>query len=251
MKAQQQLVDTIANNIANVNTTGFKKNLLNFRSMLYKTVRAPGTPTAAQQISPTGLQYGSGVEISSSLKVAAQGELEPTQNPLDLAIQGEGYFKINRGDGTFFFTRDGSFRRDGQGDLVTVDGFRVEPSINIPQDALDVSVAGDGSVFVSLPGQAQPSQIGQLLVSRFTNPAGLNAEGANMYSETVSSGPPTDQVPGQTGSGFVRQNFLERSNVAAVDELIALIQAQRNYEVNSRTIRVSDEMMQEVGNLVR
>jgi len=250
MMAQQTQVDTIANNIANVNTASFKKNRVNFRSLLYTTLREPGATTIANQQVPTGLQIGTGTEVSSSIKLFLQGDLEQTGNPLDLSVQGEGFFRINLGNGEFRYTRDGSFRKDGNGSFVTVDGFRVEPAITIPTDATEIVVGQDGTVQARLGGQDTLQTIGQIRLTRFANPAGLRAEGANFFRETASSGPPEEQTPGQNGSGFLRQGFLERSNVAVVDELIALIQAQRNYEVNSRTIQVSDEMLQQVSNLI-
>ena len=250
MKSQQTQVDTIANNIANVNTSSFKKNRVNFRSLLYTTVREAGARTGANQMNPTGLQIGSGTEISSSIKLQMQGDLEETSNPFDISIQGEGFFRINMGNGEFRYTRDGSFRQDGVGSLVTVDGNRVEPAITIPTDAVNVLIGQDGTVQVRLGGQDTLQTVGQIRLTRFANPAGLAADGSNFYRETASSGPPAEQTPGLNGSGFLRQGFLERSNVTVVDELIALIQAQRNYEVNSRTIQVSDEMLQQVSNLI-
>lgn len=251
MLTQQLQVDSIANNIANINTTAFKKDRMNFRALFYSTMREPGAPTAGNQMVPTGLQVGSGAEISSSAKIFAQGDLEPTAGDLDVALSGEGFFKIAIGNGEFRYTRDGSFRRDGNGDVVTVDGYKLEPSINIPSDAIDVIIGQDGTVLVTKPGQATPQVIGQMRVSRFANPSGLKAQGDNFFSETPSSGVPTDQTPGQGGAALLRQKFRERSNVLVVDELIELIQAQRNYEVNSRTIRVSDEMLQQISNLIR
>ena len=250
MMAQQTQVDTIANNIANVNTASFKKNRVNFRSLLYTTLREPGAATTANQQVPTGLQIGTGTEISSSIKLFLQGDLEQTGNPLDLAIQGDGFFKIAQGNGEFRYTRDGAFRIDGNGDLVTVDGFKLEPGISIPPDAQDIVVGQDGTVQVRSGGSDTLQARGQVRLTRFPNPAGLRAEGANMFRETASSGAPTEQTPGQGAAGFLRQAFLERSNVSVVDELIALIQAQRNYEVNSRTIQVADEMLKQVSNLI-
>jgi flagellar basal-body rod protein FlgG len=250
MMAQQTQVDTIANNIANVNTTGFKGNRVNFRSLLYTTLREPGAATAADQMTPTGLQIGSGAEISSSIKQFQQGELEATGNTLDIAIQGEGFFKIDMGNGEFRYTRDGSFRQDASGALVTVDGFKLDPAITIPPDAMSVTIGKDGTIQATTAGSDTPSNIGSIQIVRFANPAGLRAEGSNFFRITASSGAETVATPGQTGAGFLRQGFLERSNVAVVNELISLIQAQRNYEVNSRTIRVSDEMLQQVSNLI-
>jgi flagellar basal-body rod protein FlgG len=251
MMTQQMQVDAIANNIANVNTAAFKKDRLAMRALFYNTLKEPGAPTSGNQMVPTGLQVGSGAEVSSSVKIFTQGDLEPTANDLDLAISGEGFFKIGLGNGEFRYTRDGSFRRDGNGSVVTVDGYKLEPQITLPPDAIEVIVGQDGQVLITQPGQPAPASVGQILLSRFANPAGLKAQGDNFFSETGSSGVPTQLTPGQTGAGVLRQKFRERSNVFVVDELIELIQAQRNYEVNSRTIRVSDEMLQQVSNLVR
>ncbi len=250
MLAQQTQVDTIANNIANVNTTSFKRNRVNFRSLLYATMREPGATTTANRMNPTGLQVGSGTEIASSIKLFLQGDIEQTGNSLDLAIQGDGFFRINLGNGEFRYTRDGSFRQDGNGDLVTVDGFRLEPAINIPENATRVVIGQDGQVQVGIAGTETFQTVGQIRLARFPNDSGLRAEGDNFFSGTASSGPLVEQVPGQQGAGLLRQGFLERSNIAIVDELISLIEAQRNYEVNSRTIQVSDEMLQQVSNLI-
>lgn len=250
MLAQQTQVDTIANNIANVNTAGFKSNRVNFQSLLYTTVKEPGAATAADNRAPTGLQIGSGTDVAGSVKLHLQGELELTGNPLDLAVQGEGFFKIDMGNGEFRYTRDGSFRRNANGDLVTVGGFRLATNINISDDITQVTVGQDGTVEGVVPGQAQATTIGTIPISRFPNPAGLRAEGQNVYSLTASSGAETEQTAGQSGAGFIRQGFIERSNVSVVNELINLIQAQRNYEINSRTISVSDEMLQQVSQLI-
>lgn len=248
MLAQQFQVDTLANNISNVNTAGFKRNRVNFRALLYSTMREPGSATGANQINPTGLQVGSGTEISSSVKVFAQGPLEQTGADLDISVQGEGFFQINLGNGEFRYTRDGSFRQDANGDLVTVDGFRLDPGISINPNASQITIGQDGTVTQFVAGV--PSNAGVIQLVRFANPAGLRAEGSNFFSETLSSGPATLGAAGQAGYGFVRQGFLERSNTSIVEELIALIQAQRNYEINSRTIQVSDEMMQQTTSLI-
>jgi flagellar basal-body rod protein FlgG len=251
MLAQQTQVDTIANNIANVNTSAFKKNRVNFRSLLYHTMHEPGAKTVGAQMSPTGLQVGSGTEVSSSIKLMMQGDLEPTGADFDVAIQGEGFFRIDLGNGEFRYSRDGAFRKDANGDMVTVDGFKLADNITIPEDSLSISIGQDGAVNVIQAGSPTPSEVGQIQLARFANPSGLKAEGQNMFSETGSSGAPQIVSAAENGAGFIRHRFLERSNVFVVDELISLIQAQRNYEVNSRTIRVGDEMLQQVSNLIR
>lgn len=250
MKAQQMQVDSIANNIANVNTHGFKKSRLSFRSLLYQTFREPGAPSAANQIDATGLQIGSGVEISGSMKVWTPGELELTGGNLDLAIRGEGFFRVILPNGEERYTRNGSFRRDLNGQIVTSEGYPLEGSPTIPQEAIGVVIATDGTVSAMVEGQP-PAQVGQIQLHRFSNPAGLKAQGGNYFSETASSGVPQASVGGQNGAGTFEQGMLERSNVQTVDELVSLIVAQRNYEVNSRAIRVSDDMLQQTNQLVR
>jgi flagellar basal-body rod protein FlgG len=251
MKAQQKQVDTIANNIANVNTGGFKKSNLAFRSMLYQTYREPGASTNASQMNPTGLQIGSGVEISGSTKDFRQGELEPTGAPFDLSIQGEGFFEITLGNGEVRYTRDGSFRRDGNGKIVTPEGYPVTGAPEISPTAIDVIVTEDGR-FLSRDTEGQvPTEIGKMQLYRFSNPSGLKAQGGNLYSLTASSGVAVTTDPGNEGTGILRQGYRERANVETVDELVGLILAQRNYEVNSRAVRVSDEMLQQVNQMIR
>jgi flagellar basal-body rod protein FlgG len=251
MKVQQMQVDTIANNLANVNTTGFKKNELAFRDLLYETLRDPGAPTAAEQMRPTGLQIGSGAEVAASFKAFRQGELAPTANPLDLALVGPGFFSVRLPNGEIRYTRDGSFRQDGNNALVTSEGYALDPPIQLPPDALEVLVGEDGTVSALRNEASGPELVGNVALFRFANPSGLKSQGGNLYSETVSSGAPQQVTPGADGAGIVRQGYLERSNVQVVDELVALILAQRNYEISSRAIRVSDEMLQQVNGLIR
>lgn len=251
MKAQQLQVDTIANNIANVNTTGFKKNELAFREMLYQTMREPGAPTGQSQMAPTGLQVGSGTEVASSVKLFKQGEVVPTSNTFDLAIVGPGFFQVKPGDGDARFTRDGTFRLDGTGTLVTSEGYPLQPPVVIPPDATEVIISEGGQVSVMKSDGGLPESIGNISLFRFSNPSGLKAQGGNLYSETASSGNFQQAIPGVSGTGLLRQGAVERSNVQVVDELVALILAQRNYEINSRAIRVSDDMLQQVNNMVR
>lgn len=249
MLAQQMQVDTIANNIANVNTAAYKRDQVSFSTALYRTFREPGAATAGNFANPTGLQVGSGVEIGSSIKLHIQGDLEQTNNPLDIAINGPGYFQVQLGNGELRYTRDGTFRRDAQGALVTQDGYRMVPQINIPPGTTGISIGQDG-IITGITEQGETQQLGQVRIWRFPNEGGLRAEASNQFQETLSSGAAEQVVPGQQGAGLLRQRFRERSNVQIVDELIELIQAQRNYEVNSRTIRVGDEMLQQVGQLV-
>ena len=251
MKAQQKQVDSLANNIANVNTTGFKRSELSFRSLLYQTLREPGAPVAATQMSPTGLQIGSGVEVAGSYKDFRQGELVGTGGQLDLAIQGEGFFRVRLPNGEFRYSRDGNFHIDGNGALVTSEGYFLEGAPAIPSDTVAVIVAEDGTIAAQSSDDQPPAVLGTLNLFRMPNPAGLKAHGGNLYSETESSGAPQEQPPGVSGTGTIRQGYLERSNVAVVDELVSLILAQRNYEVNSRAVRVSDEMLQETNQMLR
>ncbi|MCE9593695.1 MAG: flagellar basal-body rod protein FlgG [Planctomycetes bacterium] len=251
MKAQQMQVDTIANNIANVNTVAFKKNELAFRDMFYQTFREPGAPTGQQRMTPTGLQVGSGAEIASSLKIFHQGEVQPTSAPYDMAIVGQGFFRVLLGSGDFRYTRDGSFRPDGNGTLVTAEGYQLDPPVRIPSDAIEVTVSEDGTVSVRKSEGGASESISNISLYRFANPTGLKAVGGNLYSETESSGKAQQQSPGSTGTGIIKQSAIERANVSVVDELVGLIMAQRNYEVNSRAIKVSDEMLQQVNNLIR
>jgi len=251
MRAQQLQVDTIANNIANVNTHGFKRTRLSFSSLLYETLREPGAPVSATQVDATGLQIGTGTEISGSLRVFEQGAMEPTGGALDLAIQGPGFFRVQLPNGEDRYTRNGSFRLDAQGRFVTTEGYTLAGAPPIPDGAINIVVAEDGTVAYLDAADGEPQTLGQLELSRFSNPTGLKAQGGNYLSETISSGARTGATPGQDGAGTIQQGQLERSNVSAVDELVGLIVAQRNYEVNSRAIRVSDEMLQQVNQLVQ
>ena len=251
MKAQQAQVDTIANNIANANTVGFKKSELGFRALFYQTVREPGAVTGQGQRDPTGLQFGTGTEVSGSTKIFQQGELEPTPNPLGVAIQGDGFFQVRLANGELRYTRDGGFNRDVTGSLVSSEGYFLEPRIQIPSDAVAVSIGEDGTVSAQLASSATPVQVGQISVYRFPNSGGLKAVGGNFYAETGGSGQPIQSVAGRDGTGIMKQGFRERSNVQVVDELIGLILAQRNYEVSSRAIKVGDEMLQTTNQLIR
>lgn len=250
MKAQQFQVDTIANNIANVNTSGFKKSRLSFRSLLYQTYREPGLPLANNQNDVTGLQIGSGTEVSGSRKMMLQGVLELTGNQLDFGVEGQGFFEIQLPNGELRYTRNGTFRQDFNGRLVTAEGYLLTDQVAIPPDAQGISVSPDGQVFAQEENN-QTAQIGTIRLHTFANSTGLKAMGGNYYAPTVSSGQAQGRQPGVQGTGTVKQGYLERSNVETVDELVALIVAQRNYEVNSRAIRVSDEMLQQVNQLVR
>jgi flagellar basal-body rod protein FlgG len=250
MKAQQSQVDTIANNIANVNTSGFKKSRLSFRSLLYQTYREPGLPLANNQNDVTGLQIGSGTEVSGSRKEMQQGVLELTGNSLDLGVEGAGFFEIELPSGERRYTRNGTFRQDANGRLVTAEGYLLSDQVQIPPDSQGVSISADGQVFSLGEGNVQ-NLLAAIRLHVFPNPTGLRAMGGNYFARTASSGDPAAVQPTTAGAGMVKQGYLERSNVETVDELVSLIVAQRNYEVNSRAIRVSDEMLQQVNQLIR
>lgn len=251
MKSQQKMVDTIANNIANVNTGGFKRSTLSFRSLLYQTYKEPGAATSQAGMNPTGLQIGSGVEIAGSRKSFRQGDLEPTNGNFDVAIQGQGFFKVALPSGDFQYTRDGHFSRDGNGDVVTAEGYKVDSFPNIGADVISISIAEDGTITTRVSESDVGSSPGTLSLTRFANPEGLKAQGGNRYSETASSGTATAQTPGIGGTGRLVHRHVERSNVEVVDELVGLIQAQRNYEVNSRAVKAADEMLQQANQIIR
>ena len=252
MNAQQLVVDNTANNLANVNTTGFKRSQMDFQDLIYVTQRAPGTEAAAGLQIPNGLQIGSGVRVSGNTKIFSEGVLEPTNNPLDLAIQGDGFFRIVLPSGQLNYTRDGSFKKNSTGDLVTSGGFLLDPKITIPTDAVSVTIGTDGTVSALVGANTtKPTVLGKITLTRFSNPAGLQSEGSNLFSETAASGSPKEVTPGLEGAGSLLEGHLERSNVEVVQELVSLIQAQRAYEINSRAIRVADEMLSDANNIVR
>jgi flagellar basal-body rod protein FlgG len=251
MKAQEVRVDVIANNLANVNTAGFKKTQAQFQDLLYQTLRPAGIAEFQGQVVPTEMQVGHGVKLSSTQKVFTQGELQKTQNDLDLAINGDGFFQIQQPDGTIAYTRDGNFEISQDGILVTTDGLMLQPQITIPANAMKLSVGADGNVNVLLPQQVQPQNVGRIELARFINPAGLRNIGNNLYLETVSSNPPLLGNPAENEFGRIEQGYIEYSNVSVVDELVDLITAQRVYELNSRGISIADNMLQVAGNIGR
>lgn len=248
MIAQQYNMDTISNNLANVNTTGFRKNVAHFQDLLYQELRAPGTPVGASVV-PTGQDVGLGVKVGSSEKIFSQGTMQETDNPLDLAIQGDGFFQVTMPDGTTSYTRDGSFKTDANGALVTADGNFVQPQITIPQNATAVQVGSDGTVTATVPGSTQPQALGQIQLARFVNNAGLSPSGSNLYTETAASGPPVVSQAGLNGAGTIQGGFLENSNVQVVQEIVNMIVAQRAFEADSKAITASDQMLQTANNL--
>lgn len=243
MIAQQTHIDTIANNMANVGTTGYRRQRTEFQDLIYQNVRTPGGRTASGGTLPTGVQIGQGARVVSTEFMHSQGALSQTGNPLDLAIEGEGFFQISRPDGTVGYTRAGNLKLDNEGRLVTVDGLAVEPAISVPTDATSITIAADGTVSVTQPGDGNSMQLGQLQVARFPNPGGLQAMGRSLFRATSASGQPLVVQPGQDGAGTLSQGFLEGSNVEVVNEMIDLISSQRAYEINQRVIQASDEML--------
>ena len=251
MNAQETNIDVISNNLANVNTVGFKKGRADFQDLMYQYVVEPGAPTSQTTSNPTGVQVGLGVKTSSVQKVFTQGDLSSTGNQLDVAIEGDGFFQILRPDGTFAYTRSGSFQLDQTGQLVTSDGYILAPGITIPQDSLGITIAQDGTVTVKQPNNAVPTQVGQLTAVRFPNNAGLRALGQNLYEETQASGTPVNGIFNQLGFGRLNQGFLESSNVSVVEQVVNMITAQRAYEASSKGITTADEMLNQVINLKR
>lgn len=251
MVAQQLNVDVIANNLANVNTVGFKKSRADFQDLLYQTIRAPGAVTPSGAQIPTGIQLGAGVKPAAVSKIFSQGDMRNSQNELDMAIDGKGLFQIQRPDGSIQYTRAGNFQIDYNGQIVTTEGFPLYPTITIPQDATLISIDSEGNISVAQPGYNGLNNVGQVELANFVNPAGLLAEGRNLYKETEASGLPITGTPDYNEFGSILQGFLEVSNVSVVEELTQMITAQRAYEVNSKTVQASDEMLQQAAGLKR
>lgn len=251
MRAQETNIDVIANNLANVNTTGFKKSRAEFQDLIYQHVKDPGSPTSQATVSPSGIQVGLGVKTASVQKLFAQGDLLQTGGNLDIAIEGDGFFQILKPDGTISFTRSGAFQLDQNGIVVTADGYALEPAITVPPDALAIIIGEDGTVSVRQPGTPQPQQVGQITGVRFPNNAGLRAVGRNLFEETQSSGQAVQGIFSQQGFGSLVQGFLESSNVSVVEQVVSMITAQRAYEANSKGIQTSDEMLNQAINVKR
>lgn len=250
MQAQQLNVEVISNNIANMNTTGFKRQRAEFQDLLYQNLERPGASTSSSgTMSPNGIQIGVGVKAGAVGRVTQQGSIARTDNPTDIAISGRGYFQVSMPDGTTAYTRDGNLAIDAEGRIVTSDGFPLEPAISVPQEAISVSISRDGIVEATLQGQTAPQQLGQIELAAFVNPAGLEAQGDNLFLETAASGSPNVATPTSPGFGSLMQGFVETSNVNAVEEISALIIAQRAYEMNAKVITASDEMLQTANNV--
>lgn len=244
MMAQQRNVEVVSNNLANMNTTGFMRRRTEFHDLLYQNLRRVGsTSSDAGTIVPSGVQLGLGVKMAAVYRIHEQGNLTPTDNAFDMAMQGEGYFQIEMPNGDTAYTRDGTFQLNADGEIVTHDGYRVMPGITVPTNAIDVAINASGEVLVKLDGQVNYSNVGQLQTAIFPNDAGLESIGSNLYLETPASGTASTGTPGTSGYGTVLQGFLETSNVNAVEEISNLISAQRAYEMNSKVIQTSDQMM--------
>ena len=251
MEAQQVRIDTVANNLANVTTSGFKKARAEFQDLFYETVRAPGATSADGAALPTGAQVGHGVKLGAIGKIYGQGQLLQTGRELDLAIDGDGFFQIQRPGGETLYTRDGTFQLDRDGNIVNNQGFPVVPNIQVPIDALSVTIFDDGTVSALIAGDTEPTQLGRLELARFANPAGLVSLGNNLATPSEASGDPETGNPRDTGFGGLSQGFLESSNVNIAEELVQMILAQRAFEVNSRVIQAGDEMLQVASSVSR
>ena len=250
MDSQQTNLDVIANNLANVNTSGFKKSRADFQELLYQVSKTPGSATSADTVSPTGIQVGLGSRTAAVQKIFSVGDMMQTQNELDIAIEGRGFFQIDLPDGSTSYTRSGALKKDGDGRLTTSEGYLMAPQIIIPENTTSISIGQDGTVDVFLDGAATATQVGVIELATFSNESGLRSLGRNLYSETVSSGGPITGIPGENGMGTLSQGYLEGSNVSVMEEMVSMIAAQRAYEVNSKAIKTADEILQMTNNLV-
>ncbi|MEM7446648.1 MAG: flagellar basal-body rod protein FlgG [Myxococcota bacterium] len=246
MVAQQTNIDVTANNMANVNTTGFRRARAEFQDLVYQTVRAPGGRTGDGGTLPTGVQLGQGTRTVSTTLIHSQGSLQQTDGPMDLAIEGDGYFQVQRPTGELAYTRSGNLHADAEGNLVTVDGLAIEPNITIPLDATAITVTADGTISVQVAGQPNAQEVGRLQLAGFANPQGLLATGRSLFDQTDASGQPIVATPGQEGLGTIAQGFLEGSNVEVVNEMIDLISSQRAYDINQKVIEAADEMLKRI-----
>lgn len=249
LDAQQTQLDVISNNLANTSTNGFKRTRAVFEDLLYQTMRQPGALSSQQTTIPSGLMLGTGVRPISTEHIFTQGNLQQTGNALDMAINGQGFFQIQMPDGTLAYTRDGAFQKDNTGQIVTASGYPLSPPITIPTNALTVSISRDGIVSITTPGTTATTQIGNVSLATFVNNGGLQSVGENLYVETVSSGTPTPNTPGTNGAGLINQSYVETSNVNVAEELVSMIQTQRAYEMNSKAISTSDQMLAKLTSL--
>jgi flagellar basal-body rod protein FlgG len=249
MEAQQTQLDTISQNLANVSTNGYKRSHAIFEDLMYQNLRQSGANTTEQTQLPTGLQIGLGVRPVATARIYTQGNLQQTSNNLDIAIKGNGFFQIQQPDGTTAYTRDGSFQLSAAGQIVNNNGLTLLPGITIPNNAQSVTVGNDGTVSITVPGSPTPQTVGQIQLANFINPAGLDPKGQNLFTETASSGTPTNGTPSSDGLGVLQQGYVETSNVNVVEELVAMIQTQRAYEMNSKAIQTSDQMLQKLAQI--
>jgi flagellar basal-body rod protein FlgG len=249
LDAHQTSMDVITNNLANVSTNGFKRSRPVFEDLLYQTLRQPGAASSQATTVPSGLTLGTGVRTVATEHIFTQGSLLKTEGPLDLAIQGNGFFQVQLPDGTLSYTRDGSLTKDANGQVVTANGYPLSPAITIPSTALSVSVSRDGIVTISQPGVTTPTQIGNIQLANFVNNGGLQSTGQNLFVETASSGTPTPNTPGTNGTGVLNQGYVETSNVNVAEELVNMIVAQRGYEMNSKAITTTDQMLSRLSQL--
>ncbi|OPZ58946.1 MAG: Flagellar basal-body rod protein FlgG [Synergistetes bacterium ADurb.Bin520] len=251
MIAQQTNLDVVSNNLANVNTAGFKKIRADFEDLLYQIDREPGAPVEPDSMIPDGIQVGLGARVVGTSRMMAPGNLKVTSNQLDVAIEGDGFFQVTLPNGDIAYTRDGGWRMDGNGQIVTSNGYLLEPAITVPEDAVAVAISPTGDVSVLMPGDPAPQNVGQLQLARFVNPGGLKAVGKNLFLETAASGAPQIANPGEAGMGTTVQGILELSNVQVVEEMVNMIVAQRAYEANSKTIQTADDLLRIANSLRR
>ena len=249
LDAQQTQMDVISHNLANVSTNGYKRSQAVFEDLIYQNMRQVGANSSSDTQLPTGLQLGTGVRPVATSRLFTQGNLQQTSNSFDMAISGHGFFQLQLPDGTTGYTRDGSFHPDAQGQLVNANGIPLSPPISVPQGTRDITIANDGTVTVSIAGQDGVTQIGQIQLATFQNAAGLDPQGQNVFKETDASGAPTASTPGMNGAGLIQQGYLETSNVNVVEELVSMIQTQRAYEINSKAIQTSDQMLARISQL--
>ncbi len=251
MNAQQANIDNVAHNLANVNTVGFKKSRVEFEDLVYEQVKTPGSASSVTEQLPTGLETGLGVRPVASSRDFGRGNLRSTSGPLDLAIEGDGFFQVELPSGEVGYTRAGAFHLNAEGAIVTNEGYRIQPQITIPPNATSISISKDGIVSVAVPGQTGAQQVGTIELASFQNPAGLQALGGNLFQATTASGEPNVGTPGTDGRGTIAQGFVEDSNVSVVEEMVNMILGQRAYEANSKVVRAADEMLQQVNTIVR
>ena len=251
MQAQNMNIDVIANNLANVNTTGFKKSRIDFQDLLYRTIRPAGVSSAQGSEVPTGIQLGHGTRPVATQKVFTKGDFQATNNQLDMAIEGDGLFQVLQPNGEIAYTRSGAFKVDSEGRIVTSDGYSLEPEISVPEDATSISIGSDGTVSVIQAGETEPSEVGNIELAKFLNPGGLNSIGKNLFLPTKASGDVITGTPGEDGFGTIAQGYVEMSNVNVVEEMVQMIAAQRAYEINSKAIKAADDILQMANNIKR